>query len=187
VQCYRLDKILDQFGVKAIDYMSVDTEGSELDALASYAFERVPARIIGIEVLIGPGREGRVEKTLEFMDQRGYQLRHKYTVAVRSPTLMALPSLLLISLLACLPWPCLALPRTLEFMDQRGTSSDTSTLLRYALHALPLWHGLLLLSLGHAEMTYILAWPCLAPTQVHCCGMFLTPWWHYLFFSLQVS
>lgn len=81
VQCYRLDKVLDQFGVKAIDYMSVDTEGSELDALESFPFGRIPARIIGIEVLIGPGREGRVERTLAFMDKKGYQLRHKYTVA----------------------------------------------------------------------------------------------------------
>ena len=80
-QCYRLDKTLDFFGVKAIDYMSVDTEGSELDALLSFPFDRIPVRVVGIEVLIGGGRDGRIQETIDYMRQRRYRLLRKHEVA----------------------------------------------------------------------------------------------------------
>jgi hypothetical protein len=67
-----IDKIEDELSdITDIDYMSVDTEGSELAALKTFPFHRLMPRIIGVEVLIGDGRGSIVQdKLIEFMQEK---------------------------------------------------------------------------------------------------------------------
>ena len=44
-----LSVLLDRHGLKVIDFLSVDTEGSELDILKSIDFKRTPLRLISVE------------------------------------------------------------------------------------------------------------------------------------------
>ncbi|MBS0332402.1 MAG: FkbM family methyltransferase, partial [Proteobacteria bacterium] len=52
-----------------IDYMSVDTEGSELDILQAFDFERYDVRLISVEHNFTARREG----ILAFLTAQGYR------------------------------------------------------------------------------------------------------------------
>jgi FkbM family methyltransferase len=49
VECYRLDSLAEQFGIRQIDFLSLDTEGGELDILQSIDFEKLPVSVISVE------------------------------------------------------------------------------------------------------------------------------------------
>ena len=49
VQCYRFDDICKQNNISHIDYLSIDTEGSEFDILRSINFEEIDIDIIDVE------------------------------------------------------------------------------------------------------------------------------------------
>jgi FkbM family methyltransferase len=49
VQCFRLDSVLQEYGLKEINYMNVDVEGAEYDILRSIDFGAVNIRVCGIE------------------------------------------------------------------------------------------------------------------------------------------
>lgn len=49
VPCMTLDRALIQHGIKHIDYLSMDTEGSELAILKVFPFEKYEIEIIGVE------------------------------------------------------------------------------------------------------------------------------------------
>jgi len=49
MQTQRLDQILDKNQISNVDYLSIDTEGSELDILNSIDFEKVKFKIISLE------------------------------------------------------------------------------------------------------------------------------------------
>lgn len=49
VPCHRIDTVLNDYGVKIVDYLSIDVEGAELEVLRGIDFERVQVNIIGVE------------------------------------------------------------------------------------------------------------------------------------------
>ncbi len=49
VPCHRIDTVLNESGVKIMDYLSIDVEGAELEVLRGIDFERVQVNIIGGE------------------------------------------------------------------------------------------------------------------------------------------
>lgn len=49
VPCYRLDTILGQHQIDHIDYLSIDTEGGELDILRSIDLRAIPIAMISVE------------------------------------------------------------------------------------------------------------------------------------------
>jgi FkbM family methyltransferase len=49
VKCYRLNDILAQYNIKHIDYLSLDTEGGELDILRSIDFNTYKIDVITVE------------------------------------------------------------------------------------------------------------------------------------------
>ena len=49
VSCHRIDTVLNDSGVKIVDYLSIDVEGAELEVLRGIDFERVQVNVIGVE------------------------------------------------------------------------------------------------------------------------------------------
>ena len=49
VPCHRIDTVLNDSGVKIVDYLSIDVEGAELEALRGIDFETVQVNIISVE------------------------------------------------------------------------------------------------------------------------------------------
>ena len=49
VPCHRIDTVLNNSGVKIVDYLSIDVEGAELEVLRGIDFERVQVNVISVE------------------------------------------------------------------------------------------------------------------------------------------
>ncbi len=49
VTCYTLQSLTKQFNIQQIDFLSLDTEGGELDILKSIDFETLPVKVISVE------------------------------------------------------------------------------------------------------------------------------------------
>ncbi|MEI8347455.1 MAG: FkbM family methyltransferase [Pseudomonadota bacterium] len=49
VPSFRFMELIDRYGITHIDYLSVDTEGSEAEILQSIDFSRIPISVIGVE------------------------------------------------------------------------------------------------------------------------------------------
>lgn len=49
VPCYRVDSVLDESGIRTVDYLSIDVEGAELQVLQGIDFTRVQVNVIGVE------------------------------------------------------------------------------------------------------------------------------------------
>ncbi len=49
VKCFTFDSLLEKFGISEVDFLSVDTEGGELEILKSIDFARTPVRVISVE------------------------------------------------------------------------------------------------------------------------------------------
>ena len=73
VDTVSLNDLLDQHGLKEIDYLSIDTEGSELMILAAFDFERFRPRVITVEHGYEPKRRAGL---FELLSRHGY--RRKY-------------------------------------------------------------------------------------------------------------
>lgn len=73
VETVSLDDLLDGHGLRKVDYLSVDTEGSELMILAAFDFARFRPRVITVEHGYEPRRRARLH---ELLSKRGY--RRKY-------------------------------------------------------------------------------------------------------------
>lgn len=81
VACFQLSTILPLFGVEHVNYMSVDVEGSELQALHSFPWAEVVVDVVGVEVLIGDAdRQRKEDAILDFMRRVGYRVavHHKF-------------------------------------------------------------------------------------------------------------
>ena len=80
--CYRLDTLVKTFGVARINYMSVDTEGSELQALRSFPWRDVLVDFVAVEVLLGtPDRKAKEDELVAFMTSVGYKVEKDYVFA----------------------------------------------------------------------------------------------------------
>ena len=53
VKCYTLNELLTESGIRYIDYMSIDTEGSEYSIIEAFDFNLFVVDVIQIEVLMG--------------------------------------------------------------------------------------------------------------------------------------
>lgn len=71
VQCYLLNEILEKYSIEHVDFLSIDTEGNELEILRSIDFERFDIHIISIE---NNYKDARIGKLLKY---NGYKLVKK--------------------------------------------------------------------------------------------------------------
>jgi FkbM family methyltransferase len=74
VQTVSLNDLLDQHGLERVDYLSIDTEGSELMILAAFDFERFAPRVITVEHGHEPARRAGL---LDLLFRRGYRRRYE--------------------------------------------------------------------------------------------------------------
>lgn len=49
IECFTLHSLLEKFGIKEVDFLSVDTEGGELEILKSIDFDKVTVRVVSVE------------------------------------------------------------------------------------------------------------------------------------------
>jgi FkbM family methyltransferase len=66
VRCYLLNNILEKNGIYHIDYLSIDTEGAELDILKSIDFKKFDIDVIGVE------NNTNTPKIARFLAYKGY-------------------------------------------------------------------------------------------------------------------
>ena len=94
VPCSTLDTLLTTHGFEHVDYLAVDTEGSELEVLRSLDWERTPPRVVQVEVVrryvdgvLDLNPESSIEaQLLAEMEGRGYTLARVFTAPWRPPT-----------------------------------------------------------------------------------------------------
>jgi len=60
--------LCNRFNIQQVDYLSIDTEGCELNILKSFDFEKVPVRIIGVE------NGSRSPAICSYLSSKGYVL-----------------------------------------------------------------------------------------------------------------
>ena len=68
VPCYRLDTVLRQNRIDRIDYLSIDTEGGELDILKSIDLDALSVEIVSVE------NNYFTHDIEEYMSSRGYRM-----------------------------------------------------------------------------------------------------------------
>ena len=74
VKTISLEKLLDKYNApKMIDYLSIDTEGSEFEILSNFNFEKYKFKVITCEHNYSDNRK----KIFKFLSEKGYQ--RKYT------------------------------------------------------------------------------------------------------------
>jgi hypothetical protein len=67
-----LTELLDQNGSpRQVDYMSIDTEGSEYEILSAFDFDKYEVRILTVEHNFQPARE----EILQLLTSKGYERR----------------------------------------------------------------------------------------------------------------
>ncbi len=67
-----------------VDYMTIDTEGSELDIIKDFPWHEFDIRVVQIEQLnkiLYPAQAGKKEEIINHMQQVGYELLSVYEVA----------------------------------------------------------------------------------------------------------
>lgn len=69
VNCFQLSDILRSRGVKHVDYLSIDTEGSEMQVLSGINFDEVEIDVIDLEVNY---RNEDEEKFNKYLESKGY-------------------------------------------------------------------------------------------------------------------
>ena len=74
VETISLNDLLDQHGVEKVDYLSVDTEGSELMILTPFDFGRFRPRVITVEHGYVPERRAGL---FELLSRHGYRRRYE--------------------------------------------------------------------------------------------------------------
>jgi FkbM family methyltransferase len=74
VKTISLEDLLDKYDAPAeIDYLSIDTEGSEYDILSAFNFDKYRFRVITCEHNHAPQRE----KILSLLTKNGYVVKHR--------------------------------------------------------------------------------------------------------------
>ena len=71
IDCVSINDVLDQLSDARVDYLSIDTEGSEFQILKTIHFEKFNIEVIGLEVLYPNSEISR------FMKDHGYELVKK--------------------------------------------------------------------------------------------------------------
>lgn len=73
VPCFLFNTVVAQNNMPIIDYMSIDTEGSELEILSSIDFDTVTIRLIGVENLTHLNKENSGNQIRELLVSKGYR------------------------------------------------------------------------------------------------------------------
>lgn len=82
VECFRLSTLIDFFGIRHVNFMSVDVEGAELQALRSFPWGRVSCDVVSVEVLMGDAhREQKEAAIVHFMKNIGYGVAKHHPIA----------------------------------------------------------------------------------------------------------
>ena len=87
VPCYSLAALLREQARTEIDYMTIDTEGSELDIVRSFPWDEFTVRLVQIELLHArtfPAHACRREAITSHLVAHGYTLLRTYVVAPRN-------------------------------------------------------------------------------------------------------
>ena len=80
--CFTLATLCDLFGVRRIDYLSVDTEGSELLALRGFPWAAVDVGVVGVEVVTGNAeRAAKQAELYAYLASVGYAVFAEYKFA----------------------------------------------------------------------------------------------------------
>ncbi|MBY0109993.1 MAG: FkbM family methyltransferase [Candidatus Babeliaceae bacterium] len=74
VECYKLNDLLEKYGLYTIDYLTLDIEGGELDVLKSIDFDVFNIHVIDVE---NNYNDSKIKK---FLLSKGYKLLHKLGV-----------------------------------------------------------------------------------------------------------
>ena len=73
VSAYKLQTLLDKHQITEVDYLSLDTEGNELDVLQSIDYEKVVIKIMTVEI----SYPERFPAIYHFLKEKGYRLYGK--------------------------------------------------------------------------------------------------------------
>jgi len=73
VDCYKLSYLLEKYGINHVDYLSIDTEGSELQVLQGIDFDKVNFEVIDFEV----NYNEEIAPIQELLEQKGYSFYSK--------------------------------------------------------------------------------------------------------------
>lgn len=73
VPAYTLQELCDRFQIRQIDYLSIDTEGSELEVLQGIDFSRMVIKVIGVE----ENYPDRSEELKKYLFDRGFEIHQK--------------------------------------------------------------------------------------------------------------
>lgn len=85
VKCWHLPTELRNRHVYTVDYMTIDTEGSEMTIVEDFPWREFDVKVVQIEQLderAYPAQKGKKERIIRHMTAVGYQLLRAYTVAV---------------------------------------------------------------------------------------------------------
>ena len=66
VDCFTLNSLTEKFGISEIDFLSIDTEGGELEILKSIDFDRTPVKVLSVE------NNFFKNSIREYMEQNGF-------------------------------------------------------------------------------------------------------------------
>lgn len=84
VKCYQLAEELRRHGIRTVDYMTIDTEGSEPEIIEDFPWAEFDVRVVQIEQLDErryPAQRGKKDRVRRFMVSHGYDFHKAYTVA----------------------------------------------------------------------------------------------------------
>ena len=84
VKCYNLAEELHARKIHRVDYMTMDTEGSEVDLVVDFPWDDFDIRVVQIEQLVAsryPSQAGKKEKIIEHMLSHNYEFFKNYVVA----------------------------------------------------------------------------------------------------------
>ena len=76
IECIRLDKLIEKEEIKEIEYIKIDTQGTDLDVVKSLGDKISIVKKISMEIQLKELYRGSstIEETLEYMNKRGFVL-----------------------------------------------------------------------------------------------------------------
>ncbi|KAJ3387738.1 hypothetical protein HDU92_001811 [Lobulomyces angularis] len=86
VPCYTLNHVIEKAGFLRVDWMSVDTEGSELEVLSAFDFSKVVIDFIQVECLTMEPE--KMNGIISLMESSGYEYINSFVVADDTRDLM---------------------------------------------------------------------------------------------------
>lgn len=76
IECIRLDKLIEREEIKEIEYIKIDTQGTDLDVVKSLGDKISIVKKISLEIQLQELYQGSstIEETLEYMNDKGFTL-----------------------------------------------------------------------------------------------------------------